>query len=56
MDPGPGSLLDEAERLADKAVALSKDVTSGWHNDFRGRWYRAMVYWNRGDFDELSGV
>lgn len=48
--PDREASLDEAERLADKAVALSKDVMSGWHNDFRGRWYRAMVYWNRGDF------
>jgi tetratricopeptide (TPR) repeat protein len=43
--------LDEAERLADQAVALADDVNSDWHNDFRGRWYRAMVYWNRGDFE-----
>lgn len=42
--------LDEAERLADQAVALANDVNSGWYNDFRARWYRAMVYWNRGDF------
>lgn len=48
--PDRAASLDEAERLADKAVALSHDVSSGWHNDFRGRWYRAMVYWNRGDF------
>ncbi len=48
--PDREASLEEAERLADIAVALSNDVTSGWHNDFRGRWYRAMVYWNRGDF------
>ncbi len=46
----PEASIHEAERLADYAVALSDDAKSGWFNDFRGRWYRAMVYWNRGDF------
>lgn len=49
--PDREALLDEAERMADIAVALANDPTSGWHNDFRGRWYRAMVYWNRGEFE-----
>jgi tetratricopeptide (TPR) repeat protein len=45
-----GKSLDEAQRLADIAVALGNDINSGWYNDFRGRWYRAIVYWNRGEF------
>ncbi|TXR47826.1 tetratricopeptide repeat protein [Phyllobacterium endophyticum] len=42
--------LGEAERLADKAVELSKDETKGWLNDFRALWYRAMVTWHQNDF------
>ena len=43
--------LDEALRLAQRAVDLVTN-SSAWHNDFRGWWYRAIVYWNLGDFDK----
>lgn len=42
--------LDKARYFADQAVDLGNDINSGWLNDFRGRWYRAIVYWNEGDF------
>lgn len=42
--------LAEAERLANKAVELSKDKNKGWLNDFRALWYRAMVTWHQNDF------
>ena len=42
--------LDDAKDWADQAVDLGNDVNSGWYNDFRGRYYRAIVYWNEGEF------
>ena len=42
--------LDQALALANQAVALSEQADNEFHNDFRARWYRAMVHWNRGDF------
>jgi predicted Zn-dependent protease len=42
--------LEEAARLADKAVELSKDANKSWFNDFRALWYRAMVTWHQNDF------
>ncbi|MBL0375339.1 tetratricopeptide repeat protein [Rhizobium sp. KVB221] len=43
--------LDEARSLAETAVALGDDPSNESHKDFRGRWYRAMVMWNQGDFN-----
>jgi tetratricopeptide (TPR) repeat protein len=48
-DSRPESLA-EARELADKAIELATDPDSVWFNDFRARWYNAMVYWNEGDF------
>ncbi|WP_203423276.1 tetratricopeptide repeat protein [Sinorhizobium sp. BG8] len=48
----PLASLDEALTLADKAVALGDATDNKVPNDFRSRWYRAMVHWNRGDFDK----
>lgn len=42
--------LNKALAHAEKAVALTDDPNSKWHGDFRGRWYRAIVYWNQGAF------
>ena len=42
--------LDEALALANRAVALSEQTENDFRDDFRARWYRAMVHWNRGDF------
>jgi hypothetical protein len=42
--------LARAQQLADQGVGLGNDPKSGWRNDFRGLWYRAMVSWNQGDF------
>lgn len=44
--------LSEAEAWAEKAAALGDNASSAWHNDFRGRWYLAIVYWNQGHFDQ----
>jgi tetratricopeptide (TPR) repeat protein len=52
--------LAEAQRLADIAVVLGNDINSGWHNDFRGQWYRAIVSWNQDaftqSFDEFAAA
>jgi tetratricopeptide (TPR) repeat protein len=45
-----GQSLAQARQLADIAVALSDNAGITWFNDFRGRWYSAIVSWNEGDF------
>ncbi|QRM55498.1 tetratricopeptide repeat protein [Sinorhizobium sp. BG8] len=42
--------LDEARAWADKAVVLGNDPKNPYHNDFKAPWYRAIVYWNDGEF------
>lgn len=43
--------LAEALNLAERAVRLADDVKGAWYDDFRGRWYLAIVCWNQGEFD-----
>lgn len=42
--------LAKALELADEAVNLAGQSGNSFYQDFRARWYRAIVYWNQGDF------
>ena len=48
--PSRPASLAKAREHADIAVTLATDPGSAWFDDFRARWYNAIVYWNEGEF------